>query len=155
MSNKSGKNFLRKIREQKNLTQEQLSKASGVTRYVISEFENEKHRPSPRTINKIAEALGCSYIMLMTGKEDVVNKKSASAEDRQKYLLESISLTQKFCINKQLDEELLMKISGYLSCVIEDYELASNDEKIKILEEMQEYKAKSIAYEIFINQRKK
>ena len=87
MTDNPVKNFLKKIREEKNLTQDQLAKAAGITRCIISEFENGKHRPSPRTINKIAEALGCSYVFLMTGKEELsTTATKTSSENRQKYL---------------------------------------------------------------------
>lgn len=148
MTNKPVKNFLRKIREEKNLTQDQLAKAAGITRCIISEFENGKHRPSPRTINKIAEALECSYIFLMTGKEDPITTKKASTENRQKYLIEATSLTKEHYGNCDFSVDLLMKISGYLSHIIEDYELASVEEKQQILAENIELKAKFLASDI-------
>lgn len=151
MTDKPVKNFLRKIREEKNLTQDQLAKIAGITRCIISEFENGKHRPSPRTINKIAEALGCSYIFLMTGKDEsqIVVKKNSS-ENRQKYLIEAAKLTKENYGNQGFSEELLMKISGYLSFIIEDYQLASTAEKQRIIAENSELKAKSLASDIFL-----
>ncbi len=152
MTTKPVKNFLRKIREQKNLTQDQLATAAGITRCIISEFENGKHRPSPRTINKIAEALGCSYVFLMTGKEETNNQVSKSSnEDREKYLIEAAKLTKEKYGNRGLSEELLMKISGYLSFLIEDYETAPINEKQKMLAENSELNAKMLATEIFLN----
>jgi transcriptional regulator with XRE-family HTH domain len=151
MTKKPVKNFLRKIREERNLTQDQLAKNAGITRCIISEFENGKHRPSPRTINKIAEALGCSYIFLMTGKEDSkAATKKTSNENRQKYLIEAAKLTKEHYGNLGFSEELLMKISGYLSLIIEDYEAASNTEKQHVIEENSELKAKSLASDIFL-----
>lgn len=152
MTSKPVKNFLRKIREEKNLTQDQLAKTAGITRCIISEFENGKHRPSPRTINKIAEALGCSYIFLMTGKEELNSAtQKTTNENRQKYIIEAAKLTKEAYGNRGFSEELLMKISGYLSIVIEDYELASDKEKQQILGENSDLKAKLLASEIFLN----
>jgi transcriptional regulator with XRE-family HTH domain len=154
MTNKPVKNFLRKAREEKNLTQEQLAKIAGVARCVISDFENGKHRPSPRTINKIAEALGCSYIFLMTGKEESNNAiKKISNDCRQEYLIEAAKLTKEQYGNQGFSEELLMKISGYLSFIIEDYELSSRQEKQEILGENSKLRAKMLASKIFLGSR--
>jgi len=154
MTNKPIKNFLRKIREEKNLTQEQLAKIAGVARCVISEFENGKHRPSPRTINKIAETLGCSYIFLMTGKEELGSSiKRISSDKRQEYIIEAAKLTKEQYGNQGFSEELLMKISGYLSFIIEDYESSSEQEKQQIISDNSELKAKLWASEIFLKHR--
>jgi len=151
MENKPVKNFLKKIREDKNLTQDQLAEASGVARYIISEFENEKRRPSPRTISRLAEALGCSYIILMTGKEGVSEeKRKILGENRGQYLEEAVNLTQKHCSGKGFDEELLMKISGRLSYIIEEYDIASNQEKKEIIKNIKEQRAKLLANDIFL-----
>ena len=152
MKDRPIKNFLRKIREERNLTQEQLAKEAGITRCIISEFENGKHRPSPRTINKIAEALNCSYVFLMTGKEksdELINKNSN--KNRQKYLIDAVNLTKENFGNRGFSEELLMKISGYLSLIIEDYETANSQEKNHMLGENSELRAKMLATEIFLN----
>ncbi len=152
MEKKPVKNFLKKIREQKDLTQEQLADMSGVTRYLISDFENEKRRPSPRTISRLAEALNCSYIALMTGEEtSEEDKRKSLVENRQKYLAEAVSLTRKYYGGKGLDEELLMKISGQLSYIIEEYELSPNQERERILREIREQRPKLLAEEIFLD----
>lgn len=152
MSSKPVKNFLKKIREEKNLTQDQLAELSGVTRYIISEFENEKRRPSPRTMSRLAEALECSYITLLTGKESSNEEKKKTAnEGRNNYLEEAVKLTRKYYNNKGFDQELLMKISGHLSYLIEEYETASNQEKKEIVKAKKEQRALRLASEIFLN----
>lgn len=151
MNNKPAKNFLKKIRENKNLTQDQLAELSGVTRYIISEFENKKRRPSPRTISRLSEALGCSYIALMTGKEKPgEEKKKYSNEGRHGHLEEAVKLTRKHYSNKGLDQELLMKISGHLSYLIEEYKSASNQEKKEIIKAIKEQRALRLANETFL-----
>jgi transcriptional regulator with XRE-family HTH domain len=151
MATKQVKNFLKRIREEKNLTQDQLVEFSGVSRYIISEFENEKRRPSPRTISRIAEALGCSYITLMTGKEDIeYDKKNLIAKNLKKYLTEAINLTKNYCGNKKIDQDLMMKISGYLSHLIEEYERSDSHKRKKIIAEIEEQKAQFFAIEIFL-----
>lgn len=52
------KNILKKIREEENLTQEELSKMSGVSRTTISELETQKtERITNITLENIAKAL--------------------------------------------------------------------------------------------------
>lgn len=49
---------IREIREQKNMTQEELAEKSGVSRVTISMLENQIDRAtSTKTLLKIAEAL--------------------------------------------------------------------------------------------------
>lgn len=53
------KNRLREIREEKGISQEELSEKSGVSRTTISELETEKREVTTNiTLNKIATALG-------------------------------------------------------------------------------------------------
>lgn len=53
------KNKLKEIRESKGISQEELSKKSGVSRPIISELETEKREVTTNvTLEKIANALG-------------------------------------------------------------------------------------------------
>ena len=156
MGNKPVKNFLSKIRESRNLTQEQLAEISGVTRYIISDFENEKRRPSARTISRLSEALGCSYLELMTGKDNSENiAKKKFSGDKKKYLERAASLVKKSCNGKDFDIELVIKISGYLSDLLEEYELSSNEEKKDLIKSAEEMQARMIANKIFLNTKTK
>ena len=49
---------LRKIRREKDITQEQLAEAIGVTGEFISNLERGKSAPSFETVEKLSEALG-------------------------------------------------------------------------------------------------
>lgn len=51
------KNQLAKIREQKQITQEELASAAGVSRYHISKFENGHGVPSYKVLSAIAKKL--------------------------------------------------------------------------------------------------
>jgi transcriptional regulator with XRE-family HTH domain len=46
------------IRNQKNLTQEQISRRSGIATSYLSRVENRRLEPRPRTLRRIADALG-------------------------------------------------------------------------------------------------
>jgi DNA-binding XRE family transcriptional regulator len=48
---------IKKLREEKRITQETLARAAGMMRANISRIESAKHRPSLDTIEKIARAL--------------------------------------------------------------------------------------------------
>jgi putative transcriptional regulator len=50
-------NQLAKIREQKNITQEELAVAAGVTRAHISKIENGKYMGSIKVLSRIAQVL--------------------------------------------------------------------------------------------------
>ena len=44
----------------KQMTQEDLARASGVTRVAISRYENDERKPNVVVAIKIAKALGCT-----------------------------------------------------------------------------------------------
>jgi DNA-binding XRE family transcriptional regulator len=48
------------IRNQKNLTQRELSERSGIASSYLSRIENRRLEPSPKTLRRIAEAMGVS-----------------------------------------------------------------------------------------------
>lgn len=51
---------IREVREAKNISQEELSQKSGVSRSIISALENGKTNTTSKTLAKIARALGVS-----------------------------------------------------------------------------------------------
>lgn len=55
---------IRKIREDKSLTQTELAKRVGVKPATISRYENGENQPSPEMLSKIAVALGVDVNML-------------------------------------------------------------------------------------------
>ena len=56
---------IRKLRETKGLTQDQLAAAVGMMRSHISRIEAAKHRPTLETLEKIAKALKISVAELV------------------------------------------------------------------------------------------
>ncbi|MGH7798556.1 MAG: helix-turn-helix domain-containing protein [Candidatus Binatia bacterium] len=59
---------IRKLREAKGLTQDQLAAAVGMMRSNISRIEAAKHRPTLETLEKIAKALKVSVVDLVAGR---------------------------------------------------------------------------------------
>lgn len=51
---------LKKIMNRRNITQEELSEMTGISRIMISHYFNQKCLPSFYNVDKIAKALGCS-----------------------------------------------------------------------------------------------
>jgi transcriptional regulator with XRE-family HTH domain len=58
---------LRRIRRERALSQRELSRMTGVAFDTISRLETGKQQAQPRTIRKLAEALGVEPIELMKG----------------------------------------------------------------------------------------
>lgn len=52
------RNWLKEIRKTHNLTQHEVAIACGISRTMVTEVENGKAMPSPKTAKKIATFLG-------------------------------------------------------------------------------------------------
>ncbi|MGY0400672.1 helix-turn-helix domain-containing protein [Carnobacterium jeotgali] len=50
------------LRKEKKISQTELSKKSGIHRNYISDFENGRNNPTDKTIRKLLEPLGISYV---------------------------------------------------------------------------------------------
>ena len=61
--------FIRKIRIEKNMTQEELSRKSGISESYISELENNLKIPTIRTLCQLAEALNVEVLELYKYKK--------------------------------------------------------------------------------------
>jgi transcriptional regulator with XRE-family HTH domain len=61
---------LRRIRRERALSQRDLSRMTGIAFDTISRLETGKQRAQPRTIRKLADALGVEPRELMKGEDD-------------------------------------------------------------------------------------
>ena len=61
---------LRELRRRRMLSLRELEQRSGVAFDNINKLENEKRRAQPRTLRKLAEALGVEPHELMKGEHD-------------------------------------------------------------------------------------
>ena len=53
--------FVKQVRKEKGMTQEELCKAAGVSRQIVSDLESEKEvNTTVETLQKLASALGCT-----------------------------------------------------------------------------------------------
>ena len=64
---------IKKLREMKGLTQQQLAEEIGVSSKAISKWETAKGLPDISLIEPLSKALGVSVMELMSG-ETVINK---------------------------------------------------------------------------------
>jgi len=55
------RSWLKKLRHESNLTQEQLAKMVGISRTMITEIENGNANPSVKVAKKIAAVLGFDW----------------------------------------------------------------------------------------------
>jgi transcriptional regulator with XRE-family HTH domain len=61
---------LRRLRRERALSQRDLSRMTGIAFDTISRLETGKQRAQPRTIRKLADALGVEPKDLMKGEND-------------------------------------------------------------------------------------
>ncbi|MBO0947254.1 helix-turn-helix transcriptional regulator [Fibrella forsythiae] len=53
-------NIVKRVREEKGLTQAELADLVGTSRAVIGNLESDRYSPTIKTINKVAKAMGLS-----------------------------------------------------------------------------------------------
>ncbi|RWD98343.1 helix-turn-helix transcriptional regulator [Mesorhizobium sp.] len=63
-----GENFAR-LRREKGLTQEEVEARSGFSQQYLSDLERGKRNPTVITVYELAEALGVSYLDLLTPRQ--------------------------------------------------------------------------------------
>ena len=79
----SMENFLKKIRESRNMTQEQLADSLGTTQATVCKIENGQQRLNDVLIKKLVSLLNCSADELLFGLKTTV-----SLSEREKKLLD-------------------------------------------------------------------
>ncbi len=67
--------FLKEERENSNFTQEEAAKRIGVSKSIISKWENEKSYPSLENLPKISETYGVSVNEILAGTRLGMNEK--------------------------------------------------------------------------------
>ncbi len=79
-------NNLKKIRQEHEMTQEELAKEINTSRSNIANYENDKNMPSIETLNNLSEVLNCSTDYLL-GKSDTRNNTSNIDESDKKFYM--------------------------------------------------------------------
>lgn len=65
---------IKNIREEKNLTQQQIAEALGISVHTISKYEQGQREPSLDVMGKIADILEVELFELMVDKDEVLKK---------------------------------------------------------------------------------
>ena len=79
-------NNLKKIRQEHEMTQEELAKKINTSRSNIANYENDKNMPSIETLNNLSEVLNCSTDYLL-GKSNIRNNTSNIDESDKKFYM--------------------------------------------------------------------
>lgn len=118
--------FLKELRKEKNLTQEQLAEKLGITNKTISRWETGTYLPSVEMLQILSEFYDVSINEILCGKKLTTNEYKEAAEENLKSAIEksSFSLKEKidFYKKKWLKEHIaFMVILGIIYifiCVI-------------------------------------
>lgn len=102
--------ILKKIRQDNNLTQEELAKKIDTSRSNIANYENNKNMPSIEILDKLSKLFNCSTDYLL-GKSDVRNPEKININDADVAFasgVKALNETNKMIIKNTL-EALLAK----------------------------------------------
>jgi transcriptional regulator with XRE-family HTH domain len=114
-------NFLKKIREDKKIGQSELASRIGVSKQLLSGFENGRSGISNEVLKKLAEALDVSSDAILIGKS------TKPFDDLgRKQLSEAMRMTFKF-YGDEFDKDTIIKISTELYSIIVDFDELKND----------------------------
>ena len=114
-------NFLKKIREDKNIGQSELAVKIGVSKQLLSGFENGRSGISNEVLRKLAEALDVSSDAILTGKST-----KPFDELGRKQLSDAMGMTFKF-YGDEFDKDTIIKISTELYSIIVDFDELKNE----------------------------
>lgn len=73
-------NILKKLRQDEDLTQEELAKKIDSSRSNIANYENDKNMPSVEILDKLSEIFNCSTDYLL-GKSNIRNAEKVNIDD--------------------------------------------------------------------------
>jgi len=108
---------LKDVREQKNLSQGDIEKRTGLLRCYISRVENGHTVPAVETIEKIARALEMPAYQLFVGAEETPNfgnakGKSSVSRKQERQLFRFANLLSNM---KERDRTLLLKLGSAMA----------------------------------------
>jgi len=137
-------NFLKKIRENRRIRQSELAEQIGVSKQLLSGFENGRSGISNEVLQKLAVALDVSPDAILLGK----STKAFDEADR-KQLTDAMNITFDEYGDK-LDKETIIKISTELYSLLVHHGFLNDVEKVRHNEEVQEQVIKGLAAQCFL-----
>ena len=138
-------NFLKKIREDKKIGQSELAVKIGVSKQLLSGFENGRSGVSNEVLQKLAEALEVSSDAILTGKSI-----KPFSEIGRKQLSEAMNMTFKF-YGDEFDRDTIIRVSTELYSIIVDFDELKNDaDREKFKKSLEEKIAIGLASNCFL-----
>jgi transcriptional regulator with XRE-family HTH domain len=138
-------NFLKKIREDKKIGQSELAVKIGVSKQLLSGFENGRSGISNEVLQKLADALEVSSDAILTGKST-----KPFSEIGRKQLAEAMNMTFKF-YGDEFDRDTIIKVSTELYSIIVDFDELKNDaDREKFKKSLEEKIAIGLASNCFL-----
>ena len=110
------KNFLKEIRETKNISQVELARRIGVSKGHISKFEKGIFAVSFKVLNKIAETLDVSVEQIMTGEF-----KDSFDENHRMLLQDCVEMATDEFIN-DFEKKDILKIATMMFNIMLNYQ---------------------------------
>ena len=138
-------NFLKKIREDKKIGQSELAVKIGVSKQLLSGFENGRSGISNEVLQKLADALEVSSDAILTGKSI-----KPFSEIGRKQLSEAMNMTFKF-YGDEFDRDTIIRVSTELYSIIVDFDELKNDaDREKFKKSLEEKIAIGLASNCFL-----
>lgn len=143
-------NFLKRIRKERNIGQSELAEKVGVSKQLLSGFENGRSGISNEVLKKISDFLQVSTDTILNGKS------STPFDDKSRnQLSEAMRLTFKF-YGDEFDKETIIKIATELYGLMVDFENlkgdSNGDSKKDFFKKILEEKiAQGLAAKCFLN----
>ena len=139
-------NFLKKIREDKKIGQSELAVKIGVSKQLLSGFENGRSGVSNEVLQKLADALEVSSDAILTGKSI-----KPFSEIGRKQLSEAMNMTFKF-YGDEFDRDTIIRVSTELYSIIVDFDELKNDaDREKFKKSLEEKISIGLASNCFLN----
>lgn len=140
------KNFLKEVRETRNISQSELAQKAGVSKQLISGFENNRNGVSQKVLKNLAEALNVKTADILYGSDS----NNSFNELQSKKLREAMDMVFKE-YGDVFDREIIVKISTDLYSMIIEYEEASSSRKKILLEIIEDKIIAGFAAKCFVN----
>jgi transcriptional regulator with XRE-family HTH domain len=139
-------NFLKRIREERNIGQSELAEKVGVSKQLLSGFENGRSGISNEVLKKISDFLQVSTDTILNGKSSI------PFDDKSRnQLSEAMRLTFKF-YGDEFDKETIIKIATELYGLMVDFEnLKVNSKKEYFKKILEEKIAQGLAAKCFLS----
>jgi transcriptional regulator with XRE-family HTH domain len=142
-------NYLKKIREDKKMSQSQLARKIGVSKQLLSGFEKGRSGVSNEVLKKLASALEVSSDVILSGKTH-----KSFDENSRKNMSEAMNLVFEN-YGDEFDKETIVKISTELYALMIDFESINEDShKKQFLKSLEEKIAAGLAAQCFLKFKK-